>query len=113
VKRRPESTSRSRAATGRAQRGGIEAEVGAVARGHRQRQGRLRQDRRDHPVILGHRQREPAGQAHADRADPRAAASSWAIAARWRSHATIGLVVPVAQVANSRATQTLARDAAV
>jgi hypothetical protein len=93
--------------------GGIEAEVGAVARGHRQRQGRLRQTGAIIRSSWAIASANPPVRHMPTAPTPGPPPSSWAIAARWRSHATIGLVVPVAQVANSRATQTLARDAAV
>src|SRR5215203_2232264 len=52
----------------------IDPEVTLLRSGHAERERGLAEHRRDHDVIDHHREREPAGQAHADRADARSAA---------------------------------------
>ena len=51
--------------------GGVAVDGRLAARRRSERQRRLRQDGRDDPLVDGHGQREPAGEAHADGADAR------------------------------------------
>ena len=85
-------------------------DVRLVLLGERERQRRLAQHRRQHDVVDHHGQREAAGEAHADHAHPRAAATLVLRGRGLRNHTVTGLVFFSAKAENSRETQAGPRD---